>query len=112
MFIELLSLLFPFISIPRRTMPRTKTIKDDAGADVVASSAPADLSSDVDVIMPEREAPASGLEEVPPPDSILTGDQDTPLPSRIFLQRERRMQNPSKDCRCPLLEHRRLRVLW
>ena len=59
-------------------MPRTKTIKDDAGADVVASSAPADLSSDVDAILPEREAPSSGLEEIPPPEPQTAGGEDIP----------------------------------
>ena len=44
-------------------MPRIEAFRDDAGAETVVSSAPADLSSDVWASLPDCTAPVSGVEE-------------------------------------------------
>ena len=78
-FIELLFLLLPFYSSPRSTMPRIEAFRDDAGAETVVSSAPADLSSDVWASLLDCTAPVSGVEDVSPWEPASAGDQDTPL---------------------------------
>ena len=58
--------------------PRTEIARDDTGADTMVSSASVDLSSDVDAILPEREEPSSGLEEIPPLEPQTAGGEDIP----------------------------------
>jgi len=86
-------------SSPKHSELRVEATRDDFGADIDASLASADLSSDAGATLPEQLMPASGSEEKTPPEpaavhgkealsaqqDIPTGGEESVSPRQVLL---------------------------